>query len=284
MRKYGFVCLFICLLTVLCSCREKNLPVTQDPAVIPKTAEKETDGENLEIRDMEIDDSKTEDDEIEDREDDESIPALCGKRVVVDAGHGSFKSNKQERIAPNTDETKAAFDIGTTGKNQTEEELNLSVALLLEKKLTDKNAEVFMTRSAHETDMTNIDRAEFANRRHADISVKLHADGSSDSSASGISVLIPGAQYISDTELLEKSKRAGEYVLHECVKSTGAADRGIVQRNDLTGLNWSEVPIILVEMGFMTNRAEDALMETAEYQQRIVDGIVNGLELYFEEG
>lgn len=57
---------------------------------------------------------------------------------------------------------------------------------------------------------------------------------------------------------------------------------GISVRNDLTGFNWTKVPIVLVEMGFMTNPDEDKLMETDEYQDKMVKGIVSGLEKYFE--
>lgn len=259
MRKLSSVFLLVILLMLLCSCYKNELT---DNEIVPVTVEKEMEQQQV--------------------VGDEAESSLFGKTIVIDAGHGLNSYNKQEKIAPNTNETKIAFASGTAGKNQTEEELNLSVALLLERELKNKNAVVFMTRTTHETDMTNIDRAEFANNNNADISVKIHADGNNNSSLSGVSVLIPGSKYISDTNILEKSKCAGEYVLSEYVKSTGAINRGIVERNDLTGFNWTKVPIILVEMGFMTNPSEDALMESTEYQKKIVDGIVNGLELYFE--
>ncbi len=207
---------------------------------------------------------------------------LKGKIIVIDAGHGKNSYNKEEKIAPDSDETKIAFASGTAGKNQTEEELNLSVALILQKSLEDLGAKVHMTRTAHESDMTNIDRAEFANELGADISVKIHADGSNDGSVHGVSVLVPGSKHISDGELLSKSKKAGELVLEGFVDATGAYNRGISVRDDLTGFNWTKVPIILVEMGFMTNPDEDALMESPEYQEKMAGGIARGLLRYFE--
>ena len=134
----------------------------------------------------------------------------------------------------------------------------------------------------HESDMTNIDRAEFANELGADISVKIHADGSNDGSVHGVSVLVPGSMHISDGELLFKSQKVGELVLEEFVDATGAYNRGISVRDDLTGFNWTKVPIILVEMGFMTNPDEDALMESPEYQEKMAGGIARGLLRYFE--
>ena len=207
---------------------------------------------------------------------------LEGKIIVIDAGHGKNSYNKEEKIAPDSDETKIAFASGTAGKNQSEEELNLSVALILQKSLEDLGADVHMTRTAHESDMANIDRAEFANELGADISVKIHADGSNDSRVHGVSVLVPGSGHISDKNVLSESQKAGGLVLEEFVIATGAYNRGISVRDDLTGFNWTKVPIILVEMGFMTNTEEDALMESSEYQGKMAEGIVRGLLRYFE--
>ncbi len=207
--------------------------------------------------------------------------SLYEKVIVIDAGHGINSYNKQEPIAPNSSETKIAFASGTSGANQTEEQLNLSVALKLQKALMDKGAIVHMTRTEHESDMTNVDRAVFANELSADISVKIHADGNNSSSVHGVSVLVPGTRYITDSKVIENSKIAGELILDEFVKETGATSRGISVRDDLTGFNWTKVPIVLVEMGFMTNPEEDKRMESEEYQDKMVRGIVSGLEKYF---
>lgn len=207
---------------------------------------------------------------------------LCGKIIVVDAGHGISSYKKKEPVAPNSSEKKAAFVSGTSGARQTEEQLNLAVAFKLKAILENKGATVYMTRTEHKCDMSNIDRAVFANNLNADISVKIHADGNDNKSVHGVSVLVPGNKYIKDNTLIEKSRRAGEYILNSFTQQTGAANRGIAVRNDLTGFNWSKVPVVLVELGFMSNPEEDRLMETEEYQNKMVDGIALGLEQYFE--
>ncbi len=214
--------------------------------------------------------------------DDKSLLSLSDKVICVDAGHGINNSGEYEPIAPGSSKTKPSFVSGTSGKNQTEEELNLKVALKLEKALIEKGAKVYMTRTTHETEMSNIDRALLANDVNADISVKLHADGIENSSVSGVSMLVPGNDYINDSALCEKSRRAGELIFRNVLNSTGANDRGVVTRNDLTGFNWTKVPIVLLEMGFMTNPEDDKKLESDEYQQKIVDGIVLGLIEYFE--
>lgn len=213
----------------------------------------------------------------------ENKGVLSGKIIVVDAGHGINSSTKKEPVAPNSSETKRAFVSGTSGARQSEEQLNLSVCLKLQKLLESKGAIVHMTRSEHKTDMSNVGRAVFANDLNADISVKIHADGNNNKSVHGVSVLVPGNKYIKDNVLIEKSRKAGEFILDSFIKETGAANRGIAVRNDMTGFNWSKVPIVLVEMGFMSNPEEDKLMETEDYQSKMVNGIVAGLERYFAE-
>ncbi len=212
----------------------------------------------------------------------EPVGPLFGKVIVVDPGHGVTSFSKKEYIAPDSKEMKPAYVSGTRGINQTEEQLNLSVAFKLKEALEKHGAEVYMTREVHECEVSNIDRAVFANELNANISVKLHADGNNNSGVHGVSVLVPGNTYIKNEYLIQESRRAGELVLDEFVKATGAKNRGISVRNDMTGFNWSKVPVILVEMGFMTNPMEDALMEAEEYQYKMVDGIVNGLIIYFE--
>ena len=212
----------------------------------------------------------------------EEISVFDGKIIVVDAGHGISGVSRQEAIAPGSSQTKSAFVSGTRGANQTEEELNLAIALILQKTLEEKGALVHMTRTDHTTDKSNIDRAVFGNELNADISVKIHADGSNNPDARGVSMLVPGNQHVNG-DVVAASRRAGELVLEGIVAQTGAANRGISVRNDMTGFNWSEVPVILAEVGFMTNPAEDALLETDEYRKKIVSGIVDGLEKYFSE-
>lgn len=207
---------------------------------------------------------------------------LVGKTICVDAGHGIFSKGRKEPVAPGSSEMKAAFVSGTAGATCTEEQLNLKVALKLEKALTDAGARVVMTRRTAECELSNVDRAKLANDEKADLAIRLHADGSENKGISGMSMLVPSGKYIKDAELIEKSRKAGEAVLSAAVEATGAKNRGIVEHSDMTGFNWSEVPVILLEMGFMTNAEDDKLLVQEEYQDKIVSGIVKGVEKYFE--
>lgn len=65
------------------------------------------------------------------------------------------------------------------------------------------------------------------------------------------------------------------------VKNTGAKSRGVTRTDSMSGINWSKVPVTIIEMGFLSNEKEDKLLASSEYQKRIVQGMVNGINGYF---
>ncbi len=202
--------------------------------------------------------------------------ALVGYKICIDPGHGVFTQSQQEPVAPGSSQTKAAFVSGTSGAHQTEAELNLTVALQLEQALTQQGATVYLTRRGSQAERSNVERAQFANEKQVDLVIKLHADGVDDPTVSGISMQVPAAGFLTDQELLSASSQAGEAILERVIAQTGAKNRGLVPRKDLAGFNWSQVPVVLLEMGFMTNLEEEARLAQPEYQQAIVSGIVQG--------
>ena len=212
---------------------------------------------------------------------------FSGKIICIDPGHGKTSRKETEPIYPGANEKKATNVSGTAGKIMTEEALNLEVGLKLKDALEKEGATVHITRESHESDMSNVERAEFANNLNCDMVVRLHADGSESKSVSGVSMLIPSRKRISTGYLTEdiiaESRRAGEYILADVCALTGASNKGIAERADMTGFNWSCVPVVLIEMGFMTNPEEEAKLVTDEYQQKIISGIISGLEKYFNE-
>jgi N-acetylmuramoyl-L-alanine amidase len=106
--------------------------------------------------------------------------------------------------------------------------------------------------------------------------VRIHADGSADRSLHGVSTLVPAWHRGWTDDIYARSVRAGRALQAAVVGATGAANRGLVQRSDLTGFNWADVPAVLVETGFMTNPAESRRLKTSAYQQRVALGLVRG--------
>jgi N-acetylmuramoyl-L-alanine amidase len=106
--------------------------------------------------------------------------------------------------------------------------------------------------------------------------LRIHADGSTSRSLHGVSTLYPAWHRGWTDDIFRPSRRAARIVQGAVLRRTGAADRGLVTRSDLTGFNWANVPVILVETGFMTNPAERRRLESKAYQWRVARGLVAG--------
>jgi N-acetylmuramoyl-L-alanine amidase len=159
----------------------------------------------------------------------------------------------------------------------------LKIGKKLRTVLGNRGLEVAMTRTTGDFTVGaggNVDRAKFCNRRHARLMIRVHADGSTSSSTHGASMLVPAYHRGWTADVYRPSRRAGRAVHRALLAATGAANRGIVTRGDLTGFNWANVPVILVETGFMTNPAERARLRNPNYQWRVARGIANGTERF----
>jgi|LSQX01.2.fsa_nt_gb N-acetylmuramoyl-L-alanine amidase len=210
--------------------------------------------------------------------------SLEGRIICIDPGHQTKGNYDTEPVAPGSDEMKAKVSSGTAGVKTriAEYKLNLEVSLKLRDALEKYGATVIMTRTENNVDISNAERATMANEALADLYFRVHADGSTDKSVNGVSVLIPGKGHITDEFVLKESEKAGNCILEGFMEATGARKRGLRKRNDLSGFNWCKVPMVLIEMGFMSNPDEDEKLNTAEYQKKMVKGIVNGIVEYFQ--
>ena len=216
----------------------------------------------------------------ESNETQKQVTDLTGKIICIDPGHGKFTENKTENIAPNSSATKAGYKEGTKGENSVEDTVTLAVANKLKDKLTALGAMVIMTRTDENSTMSNVERAQFANTNKANITIKLHADGTKEG-GSGMTMLVPGSGYISDKQMLSDRKKLGKLILKNAVLKTGAINRGTYTNSQMSGLNWSEMPVVLFEMGFMTNPKDEAKLNDETYQDKIADGIKLGIIEYF---
>lgn len=199
--------------------------------------------------------------------------------VVLDPGHDLRGNADTEPIGPGSTTRKIKDGGGTHGvvSGLREAELNLRVALRLRPLLERAGVRVVLTRSrTARTSMGNIARARIANDARAALFLRIHADGSSDSRTRGTHTLHPAFRRGWTDDVYASSKRAARIVQAELVRALRLPNRGLQERTDFTGFNWSDVPVILVEMGFMTNPTEDRLLATAGYQRRAAVGLCRG--------
>ncbi|MDQ0902349.1 N-acetylmuramoyl-L-alanine amidase [Paenibacillus sp. V4I7] len=207
-----------------------------------------------------------------------------GRLVMLDPGHQRYGNNALESVGPDTRETKPKVSSGTVGvrTKKPEHVLNLEVSLLIKDELVRRGIEVAMTRESHEVDISNKQRAEMANEAGAALAVRIHADGDSSPKTKGFSVLYPSASLAAVKPIAAESHEAAGFILEHLKAATEMAGRGISARSDLSGFNWSKVPVVLVELGFMTNPEEDELMSEAEYQKKLAQGIADGIEQFLK--
>ena len=126
----------------------------------------------------------------------------------------------------------------------------------------------------------NVARAQFCNERHAALMLRIHADGSSDPSRRGAATLYPALRTGWTDDVFAPSLRAARSIQSELVLSTGARDLGLVRRRDLTGFNWANVPVVLVETGFLTNPVEGRRLRSPAYQARVARGLTSGVAAF----
>jgi N-acetylmuramoyl-L-alanine amidase len=162
-----------------------------------------------------------------------------------------------------------------------EYEIVLQISTNLKSRLERAGITVVMTRTTNDVNISNAERAAIANEAGADLFVRVHADGSTDPQVSGISVLYPGTGSFT-TAISPESHRAATAVHDAVIASTGAASRGVVSRNDLSGFNWSKVPAVLVETGFLSNPVEDRLLASPHYQDKLAEGMASGILKYLK--
>ena len=226
------------------------------------------------------DESSNEDNSNKDNDSNEENSNIT---IVIDPGHSSTGTSGNEPVSPNSSTTKLKDGLGATGSytNIPEHKTNMSVALLVKKELTSKGYNVILTKQDVAESKSNIERAQVGNKNNADLVVRIHADSSENSSISGASMHVPANnEYTSSFYKISKSY--GTTILNTYVDEIGIKNRGVIERNDLTGFNWSKVPVVLIEMGFLSNKEDDNFVSNTANHPKIAKAISDGIDKCFE--
>lgn len=206
-----------------------------------------------------------------------------GHIVAIDAGHQAHGNSAQEPIGPGASETKAKVASGTSGSvsGLQEYELTLQVSLKLRDELESRGYQVVMIRETNDVDISNAERAEIANTSGAEIFLRIHANGSDDSSVKGALTMAPtsGNPYVSN--IAAESQTLANTILDTYCAATGFKKRTVMEVDNMSGINWCTIPVTIVEMGFMSNPEDDARMADEAMQYQMASGIADGVDQYF---
>lgn len=205
--------------------------------------------------------------------------SLEGVTIGIDPGHQLEADTGQEPISPDNDEiTKDRMSPGATGirTGMAEYAINLIVAEKLSELLQAIGADVVMTRSTNDVKLSNIERAQLMNDAEVNFWIRIHCNRSNYQSVSGALIIAPGL----DMSIHDSSAELGKQVLAGFCAATGAKCRGVSYTSTQTGFNWSNSPVVTIEMGYLSNPGEDVRLGRESYQNSCAEGIFSGIAAY----
>jgi len=214
-----------------------------------------------------------------------TVNAANKKKVIcIDAGHQTKANLEKEPIGPGAKTTKFKVTGGTSGlwTKQTEYSLALKVAKKLKKILKKRGYKVIMCRTKNDVNMSNSERAAIANNSNADAFIRIHANGAASKSVNGAMTICQTKNNPFNSSIYANSKLFSEKVLDGVVNKTGCKKLYVWETDTMSGINWSKVPVTIIEMGYMTNEAEDRALNTASYQKKMAEGMADGIDAYFK--
>ena len=210
-------------------------------------------------------------------------PAANSHVVVIDPGHQGRGDSSTEPNGPGSSTMKARVTGGTHGTTTGvyEYQLTLVISQQLQAELENRGYTVYMTRTSHDVNISNMERAQYATSVGGEIAVRIHANGVDNASVSGALALAPSSSNPYIAYLSDSSWNLSKCILDAYCAATGMRNQGVSTSDTMTGINWSTVPVTILEMGYMTNPTDDVNMEDPAYQARMVQGIAVGIDAYF---
>ena len=206
-----------------------------------------------------------------------------GHIVAIDAGHQAKANAEKEPIGPSSETMKAKMPAGAVGTvlGVKEYELTLTVAEKLKEELENKGYQVVMIRESHDVNLSNSERARLANESGAEIFIRLHANSMENTGVYGALAMCMTAQNPYNAALHDNSYRLAKTIIDQVCALTRTKNRGVQEVDNNGEINWSEIPVAVVEMGFLSNPDEERWLSEGDYQDKIVSGIAAAVDSYF---
>ena len=178
------------------------------------------------------------------------------KIIIIDAGHGGT-------------------DPGSVKQGVQEKNINLQIALKLQKRLETKGYKVVMTRT-DDTAISLINRAKLANKAKGDLLISIHQNSFKDSSVHGIEAFYNPGKETLDGQLANCIQEA-------LINYTQAKDRHVRAVTNLVVIREAKMPACLIESAYISNDTERELIQTKDYQDKVVTGIMEGIKNFLNE-
>jgi N-acetylmuramoyl-L-alanine amidase len=158
--------------------------------------------------------------------------------------------------------------------------VTLEISLKMKTSLEALGAKVVMIREDHNVNISNKERAEIGNNANADVVLRVHCNGAESESAKGIELYVrdKGDNTAAYKERSDYDYSVASELMNYLISATGAKNRGVKRSDNYTGTNWSSVPSVIIECGFMSNEEEDNLLVTEAYQQKFADAVAEWLK------
>jgi N-acetylmuramoyl-L-alanine amidase len=205
------------------------------------------------------------------------------KTIVIDPGNQLSMNASTEQIGPGSEDTKMGATTGVVGIAQGTEEysLNLTYALALKQELEERGYTVTLTRESNDVNITNKERAEIANASGAEAFIRIKMNYSTNDALTGIMAVTMSESSPYNSELYDESQKLATRLLQGLTESTGATNHGIYESDSMTAVNWSSIPVAVIELGYLSNEEDESKLLDVSYQSEVIKGLADGIDLYY---
>ena len=206
--------------------------------------------------------------------------------VFIDPAKQIYADKTPEALFPGGDAEKegkprmSGAYIGT-GTGHFEYDVTMEVAELLKKELELRGYTVILSRAAGTASISNSERAVAGNHSDAEVMIRLTASGSSNRETNGVFGLIASAKNPTNSASYQDSFYLANSLVTETCTNAESTRLGIYQTDRMVFLNYARKPTAVIQLGFLSNEEEDKKLSDSAYQEKLAEGLANGVDSYF---